>query len=110
LSSTLMATSEGMRYHDYAVAVKRWLSEVNEPGNTGRDELRSVYQYLQNTSISASKFSRMAGKYGLSFQPVRINGELTRGLHQHTWHLNEEEVEQWKEVTSDKVISIRRPT
>lgn len=110
LSSTLMATSEGMRYHDYAVAVKRWLSEVNEPGNTGRDELRSVYQYLQNTSISASKFSRMAGKYGLSFQPVRINGELTRGLHQHTWHLNEEEVEQWKEVTSDKVVSIRRPT
>ena len=110
LSSTLMNTSEGMRYHDYAIAVKRWLSEANEPGNTGRDELRSVYQYLQNTSISASKFSRMAGKYGLTFQPVRINGELTRGLHQHIWHLAEEEVEQWKEEVSDKVVSIRRPT
>jgi hypothetical protein len=110
LSSTLMATSEGLRYHDFAVVVKRWLSEANKETNIGRDELRTVYQYLQNTSISASKFSRMAGKYGLSFQPVRVEGDLTRGLFQYTWQLDENEVKQWQDVTSDKIVSIRRPS
>jgi hypothetical protein len=108
LSSTLMATSEGLRYHDYAVVVKRWLSEANSEANVARDDLRTVYQYLQSSSISATKFSRMAGKYGLVFQPVRVNGELTRGLLQHTWCLDEQEVEQWQEVATDKVVSIRQ--
>jgi hypothetical protein len=97
-----------MRYHDFALAVKRWLKHANEVTSVPRSELHMCYQYLQNTSISTTKFSRMAAKYGLTMEPIRVDGQVTRGLRDVVWKLNEEELELHKDVESDKVIQLRR--
>jgi hypothetical protein len=108
LDSSTKSDLEGMRYHDFALAVKRWLKHANEVTSVPRSELHMCYQYLQNTSISTTKFSRMAAKYGLTMEPIRVDGQVTRGLRDVVWKLNEEELELHKDVESDKVIQLRR--
>ena len=73
-----------------------------------RAELQACYQYLQNTSVSTTKFSRMAAKYGLTMVPIRVDGQLTRGLADVQWQLSDEERELHKEAASDKIVQLRR--
>lgn len=108
LDSTVRSDLEGMRYHDFALAVRRWLKHANEVTAVSRSELHACYQYLQNTSISTTKFSRMAAKYGLVMEPVRIDGQLTRGINDLVWKVSESELELHRSTESDKVVRLRK--
>ena len=99
---------EGVRYHDYALTVTRWVNTVGEKCNVSRNELRSCYQYLQNTTISATKFNRMCRKYDLQAVPVRIGGQASRGIHGHRWKLSKEELAFLKEQEENNVVSITK--
>ena len=99
---------EGIRYHDYVTVIRRWMEEGKEDGcHITRDELRSCYQYLQGTNISASKFSRMCKRYGLQMTSVRIDGEVRRGLPDIKWHLADDEREIFREAAGKNVVSFR---
>jgi hypothetical protein len=107
LDTNIKSDMDGMRYHDYALAVKRWMSS-DSPINVPRSELQSCYQYLQNTNISTTKFSRMAAKYGFTMVPIRVDDQVTRGLADVEWQLSQDERELHKDVASDKVVRLRR--
>jgi len=98
---------DGIRYHDYALTVKRWVSGANKPMNVNRSELRTVYQYLQHVTISTSKFSRMVQRYNLDVKPIRVENQVVRGLYGHVWHLAEDELEMFAEALTDKVVQLR---
>jgi hypothetical protein len=91
LTTSITTDVEGLKYHDFARIVLAWVSGSNEPMNVARDDLRIVYQFLQQSKVSPTKFSRMAGKYNLEIVPVRINNDLVRGLLSHQWHLDQAE-------------------
>jgi hypothetical protein len=108
LNSNFESGAEGLRYHDFAVVVKRWIEHANTERNLPRDELRVCYQYLQSSNISTTKFSRMAAKYNLDITPVRTETEVTRGMRGHLWYLSEEELDLYKDDNTDNVVRIRR--
>jgi hypothetical protein len=108
LDSSTKSDLEGMRYHDFALSVKRWLKHANGVTSVSRSEIHSCYQYLQNTGISTTKFSRMAAKYGLTMESIRLDSQVTRGLRDVVWKISEDELELHKEMESDKVIRLRR--
>jgi hypothetical protein len=108
LDANTKSDLEGMRYYDFALAVKRWLKYANDVTSVSRAEMHACYQYLQNTGISTTKFSRMAAKYGLSMESIRLEGQVTRGLRSVVWKLSKEELELHKDAESDKVIQLRR--
>lgn len=109
LDSTVRSDLEGMRYHDFALAVRRWLKYANDVTSVSRAELHACYQYLQNVGISTTKFSRMAAKYGLTMLPIRVDSQLTRGLPDVVWKLSAEEIEvHEKTADTDKVVQLRR--
>ena len=104
LSSGPKADTEGLRAHDYGLVVRRWVDNANGLLNVSRDELRTAYQYLQNVNISATKFSRMMAKYNISVEPVRVDGELTRGIPNHVWHLDADQAEALREDPKSNVV------
>ena len=91
LTTSITTDVEGLKYHDFARIVLGWVSGSNEPTNVARDDLRIVYQFLQQAKVSPTKFSRMANKYNLDVKPININGNIVRGLHDHIWHLDQAE-------------------
>jgi len=107
LDSSVKADLEGVRYHDYALVVNRWMKTVSKESNVSRNELRTCYQFLQNVTISATKFSRMCKKYGINMIPVRIDSSVTRGIRGVKWQLSEEELSYHQEQTNKNVIAIR---
>ena len=106
LDQSIKSDMEGIKYHDYAATVQRWVQSVGKPTNVSRAELRSAYQYLQNVVISTTKFSRMCNKYAFNMVPVRINGEVTRGISDIAWTLDADEIEY--QQASSNVTSISR--
>lgn len=108
LDQSIKSDVEGVRYHDYALAVKRWVDSVGTECHIPRNELRSCYQYLQNTTISATKFNRICRKYDIQSVPIRIGGQVFRGIHRHRWHLAEEEVAALREQEESNVVSIAK--
>ena len=110
LDSGIKSDVEGMRYHDFALIVKRWLRSIKDPGWThvSRGELQTCYQYLQNTTISTTKFSRMAAKYGLTMVSIRLDDQVTRGLAEVNWKLDEDEMNLHQDTETDKVVQLRR--
>ena len=92
LDSSIKPDLEGIRYHDYALVVNRWIKTVGEETNVSRAELRTCYQFLQNTVISTTKFSRMCDKYSLQIKPVRVDNVVCRGLYGVKWQLSDEEL------------------
>lgn len=108
LDNSLKADLEGIRYHDYAIVVNRWIESIGKECNVSRNELRTCYQYLQGSSISATKFNKMCIRHGYDMVPVRIDGQVTRGLYGVKWYLSEEEQEQHKERASSNVVSLAK--
>ena len=110
LDNSIKSDLEGIRYHDYALVVGRWMSNANLDGgcNVSRNELRTCYQFLQNNTISVSKFSRMSSKYGCKMVPVRIDGVVSRGLNGVQWHLTDEEKSHHEEQQTDNVIHFNK--
>jgi hypothetical protein len=107
LDSGLKTDIEGIRYHDYARIVNHWMNSVLCPLNISRDDLRTCYQYLQNTTISTTKFSRICSKYGLEIKPVKIGSKTVRGIPGQMWHLSAEEREYHEEEEGSNVIGIK---
>jgi len=110
LDDSVKANMEGIRYHDYALVVKRWMSSVGEEINISRNELHTCYQFLQctgNLSISATKFNKMCAKYGFHMKPVRIGESTARGIRGMRWYLSEEELEHHKDEAGSNVISFK---
>jgi len=110
LDDSAKSDLEGIRYFDYALVVKQWIETIGEECNVGRNDLRICYQYLQNTTISATKFSRMCTKYGHQIIPVRANGKLMRGLHGIRWYLSDEELAHHKETAASNVVPFKEKT
>ena len=108
IDNNIRSDIEGMRYHDFSLTVKRWISEANQVTNVSRGELQACYQYLQNTAISATKFSRMAAKYGIDIVPIRVDGQVARGIRDMVWYLDEDEMALHKELESDKVVRLKQ--
>lgn len=106
LDSGLKTDIEGIRYHDYARIVHNWIQHVDTPLNISRDDLRTCYQYLQNVTISTTKFSRICAKYGLDIKPVYIDGRTLRGIKHMNWKLSAEEREYHKEPKDTGVVGI----
>lgn len=98
LDDSVKADMEGMRYHDYTQVVQRWVEGANKEMNISRAEMRTCYQFLQNVSISTTKFSRMVARYNIDIVPVRIEGQVTRGIYGQVWELSDEELEIHKET------------
>jgi hypothetical protein len=107
LDNTAKADLEGIRYHDYALVVGRWIASVGTSCNITREELRTCYQFLQSTTISATKFSRMCAHNNLDIKPVRVDGTVTRGITNVDWRLSEEEQEQHQNEAKSNVISFK---
>jgi hypothetical protein len=107
IDNSVKSDLEGIRYHDYALIVKRWISTVGKDTNISRNELRTCYQFLQNASISATKFTRMCSKHGFVMIPIRIEGKVARGISGIHWHLSKAELEAQQEQAQDNVISMR---
>lgn len=106
LDTSVKPDIDGLRYHDFALVVHRWIKTVGGPCNVSRGEMKIVYQYLQNVSMSTTKFSRMCQKYNLDMVPIRIDGVVTRGLHSLSWQLDELEIELHKEQAGTNVTNI----
>ena len=107
LDNSVKADIEGIRYHDYALVVGRWIKEANHESNVSRNELRTCYQFLQNATISATKFTKMCARYGFDMKPVRIDNTVTRGIYGVLWQLPEEELELFKEQAASNVVHIK---
>lgn len=107
LDSSIKSDLEGIRYHDYALVVNRWVDSVGTETNVSRSELRTCYQYLQNITISATKFSRMCKKYGFDMKPIRIGGTVSRGIRGVKWYLSEEEQAHQAEERANNVIEFK---
>jgi hypothetical protein len=107
LDSGVKIDVEGMRYHDYALVVGRWVKESNRDCNVSRNELRTCYQFLQNATISATKFTKMCARYGFDMVPVRIEGQVTRGIRAVPWTLSEEERAHHEETANSNVIPMK---
>ena len=107
LDNSIKSDLEGIRYHDYALVVNRWISSTGKPTNVSRNELRICYQFLQNTTISATKFSKMCNKYGFEMKPVRIEGSVTRGIHGVEWQLSAEERAHHEELQASNVLAFK---
>ena len=108
LDPAVKSDSDGLRYHDFALAVTRWVDHVGKECNIPRNELRACYQYLQGTTIAATKFNRMCRKYNIEAVPIRTDGQVTRGLSAQLWKLPEEELEAIKETENSNVIHLAK--
>lgn len=104
LDNEIKSDIEGVRYHDFAQVLKRWMAHANSECNVSRNELRICYQFLQNTSISTTKFSRMVAKYNIDIAPVRIKDSVTRGIRGMIWAISEEDLELYKAQDTPNVI------
>jgi len=107
LDSGVKSDLEGIRYHDYALVVNRWINTVGGETNVSRAELRTCYQFLQNVTISTTKFSRMCAKYALDIKPIRIDANVSRGLYGLQWQLSDDELAHHKEQKTSNVISFK---
>jgi len=107
LDNSVKADLEGIRYHDYKLVVGRWIESAGTESNVSRTEMRTCYQFLQGNSISATKFSRMAAKYGHEMVPVRIDGQVTRGIRGVLWEISDEEREYHHEEKTSKVVQLK---
>jgi hypothetical protein len=107
LDSAAKLDVEGIRYHDYALVVNRWIGAVGEETNVPRAELRTCYQFLQNVTISTTKFSRMCAKYALDIKPIRLDAIVSRGLYGVKWQLSDDELSHHKEHKNSNVISFK---
>jgi len=106
LNDSAKSDVESFRYHDFSGVVCKWLTEES-PCNVSRDELRTCYQYLQNVTISATKFSRMCTKYNLEIKPVRINDKIVRGIQGVPWRLSDEERGQYEKELRSNVVQLK---
>lgn len=107
LDNEIKADIESIRYHDYALVVKRWIRSVGDLANVSRNEMRTCYQFLQGASISATKFTRMCAKYGFLMMPIRIEGQVTRGIRDIRWTLSREEREHQEETEGSNVVKFK---
>jgi len=107
LDSGVKSDLEGIRYHDYALVVNRWINSVGDSTNVSRAELRTCYQFLQNVTISTTKFSRMCAKYALDMKPIRIDGNVSRGIYGMQWLLSDNELAHHKEQKTSNVVSLK---
>jgi len=108
IDNSVKSDLEGIRYHDFSLVVNRWIRTANKETNISRSELRVCYQFLQNATISATKFTRMCNKHGFEMVPVRIDGSVTRGIRGTMWVLSDEELENHKEQAEGNVVSLRQ--
>jgi hypothetical protein len=108
IDSGVKEAMEGIRYHDYILVVKRWIGSVGTETNVSRNELRMCYQFLQNTTISPTKFGRMCDKYGLDNKSIRIDSSNpTKGMGGVRWWLIDGESELLKEEANSNVIPLK---
>jgi hypothetical protein len=107
MDNSIKSDLEGIRYHDYALVVNRWIKSVGGVTNVARTELRTCYQFLQNATISTTKFSRMCAKYGLDMRPVRIDNTTTRGIYGVRWLLSDDELANHTEQETTNVVSFK---
>ena len=107
LDNSVKSDLEGIRYYDFALVVNRWIKASGKATNVARTEMRTCYQFLQNVTISTTKFSRMCAKYGMEMIPVRIDGAVTRGIHGVLWELSDEERAHHEEQQASNVTNIR---
>jgi len=107
MDNSIKSDLEGIRYHDYALVVNRWIESVGKETNVARTEMRTCYQFLQNVTISTTKFSRMCAKHGFEMQPVRIGNSVTRGVHGVRWQLSDDECAHHEKTKTSNVVSIK---
>jgi hypothetical protein len=107
LDNSIKPDLESIRYHDYALIVNRWIDSIGKETSVSRNELRLCYQFLQNTTISATKFTRMCNKYGLEMKTVRIGANVTRGISGIRWLLADDERQHHEETRKSNVVSIK---
>lgn len=69
-------------YLAYERLIRTWivqsLSGLNESRKIPRDDLATAYSYLQNTTVTPSKFTRMCNLHHLDVKNARLNGYLIK--------------------------------
>jgi len=68
-----------------------------------RDDVAALFTFAVDWSMRPTKFTRTAGKFGLRFTPMRINGTTARGL-EIDWTFSEDDLERYRASLQPKAM------